>query len=181
MNGVFFVKKRKRAEMTQAQASRYTGVPMRTMQKWENAKITPPRNIALMYSRVLELRVKFKYCFDCIHSSSEKWFCDQNCYEKSCLYRDEVTPEQMKELRKQLNLTQKEAAKYMLMPLNTLRNHEQGINTPPQYVAKMYMYFLKNYTPDKPHFYCVYRRRSCTGCNYADNENNIDCAGNKFE
>lgn len=43
----------------------------------------------------------------------------------------------IKYLRSQLDLTQNEFAAYFGIPVKTVRNWEQGLNTPPQYVPLM--------------------------------------------
>lgn len=51
--------------------------------------------------------------------------------------------DKVKEIRKRTNMSQNDFAKFVGMPLNTLRNWEQGINKPSEWLLSLIEFYVE--------------------------------------
>lgn len=54
-----------------------------------------------------------------------------------CTYKEAIMKTDIKKFRSLINMSQRQFASYFSIPLGTLRNWEQGISKPPEYVLSM--------------------------------------------
>ena len=57
--------------------------------------------------------------------------------------------DKIKEIRKKTGMSQNDFANFIGMPLNTLRNWEQGINKPSEWLVKLIAFYVESNIKEK--------------------------------
>ena len=57
--------------------------------------------------------------------------------------------DKIKEIRKKTGMSQNDFANFIGMPLNTLRNWEQGINKPSEWLVKLIEFYVESNLKEK--------------------------------